>query len=193
MTAAATRREPERGARHAAPGPSWRPVDLAAAGLGLVRLVAAGWLMVLAAMLVCLPVARIAGWQAAAVVGGSMAPAIAPGDVVLADPAAVRAVRPGQIVLTRPPAGGLLTHRVVQVRPDGTLVTRGDANAVDDSRPLSRGAVVGVVRLVVPQVARPLLLPGRHEVGDLSWTVLLVAAVGLVTVRRDRPTRPPRR
>jgi len=63
--------------------------------------------------------------------GGSMAPAIARGDLILVAPAPAK-VEPGMILVLRV-GGALVTHRVVAVNPDGTFVTRGDANTVDDA------------------------------------------------------------
>ena len=63
--------------------------------------------------------------------GGSMAPAIARGDLILVTPAPAQ-VEPGMILVLRV-GGQLVTHRVVAVNADGTFITRGDANAVDDA------------------------------------------------------------
>jgi signal peptidase I len=172
---------------------AWSWADLGHLGVDGVRLLGLGWLLVLATMLTAVPVSWAFGWQPAAVVTGSMAPAIRPGDIVLADPLAVPRVRPGQIVLAHRPGlpGTLLTHRVVRIRDDGTLVTRGDANPVEDASPLAPTDVVGVVRIVIPLVGRPLLVTRGPSAGDLTWTGLLLAAVLLVTLRpsRSRPRR----
>jgi signal peptidase I len=175
----------------------WSWADLGHLGVDGVRLLALGWLLVLATMLTAVPVSWAFGWQPAAVVTGSMAPAIRPGDIVLAAPLPGPRVRPGQIVLARRPGfpGTLVTHRVVRIRDDGMLVTRGDANPVEDASPLAPADVVGVVRLVVPLVGRPLLVARGPSAGDLTWTGLLLAAVLLATPRpsrsRSRRRRPP--
>ena len=96
------------------------------------------------------------------VLTGSMTPAYNPGDVV-----AVRgikahevceSVKPGQVVTFMPEADDrtLVTHRVVSVSErtdyeDCTVVTRGDANNVDDN-PIPAKAVKGVVMYRVPYV-----------------------------------------
>ncbi len=59
--------------------------------------------------------------------GGSMAPAISRGDLILVAPAPSK-VEPGMI-LVMSVGGELVTHRVVAVNADGTFVTRGDANS----------------------------------------------------------------
>lgn len=91
-------------------------------------------------------------YKVLAVDGASMAPTIHAGDaIVITRPPDV--LRPGMI-LTLQVENRLVTHRLVGVEPDGTLVTRGDANdAADDWSGLSVH-VVGRYRLQVPFVGR---------------------------------------
>jgi len=80
--------------------------------------------------------------------GGSMEPALSPGDVII-----YRRVSPrlatGDLVVFQY-AGGLVVHRVVGVMRDGTLRTAGDANDTADMTPLESTAVRGEVVLVLP-------------------------------------------
>ncbi len=82
------------------------------------------------------------------VAGGSMRPALSPGDLVIVDVRA-RVVR-NQIALLRSPRHGLVLHRVIAMGPGGAVRTRGDANAVADFDSLPSTAVVGPVVLVAP-------------------------------------------
>jgi signal peptidase I len=82
------------------------------------------------------------------VAGGSMRPALAPGDLVLVD---VRSdVAAQQIALLHTQRHGLVLHRVVARGADGSVTTRGDANDVADFDPLPPSAVIGPVVLVAP-------------------------------------------
>lgn len=86
------------------------------------------------------------GHVALSVAGGSMSPAMEPGDiaiVALGERASVR-----DIVLYNH-GGGLVLHRVVGVARGG-LVTRGDANPVNDLEPVPDRRVLGRVVAVVP-------------------------------------------
>jgi len=96
-----------------------------------------------------------------AVTGGSMAPTILPGDLLLLTrpPAEVKA----GMILTLQVDGAVVTHRVVQVDADGTFVTQGDANDVRDDFRGHRVRVVGEVRLRIPTIGRVLLLGQAHE------------------------------
>lgn len=99
----------------------------------------------------------------AVVVSGSMEPALARGDIVLMRDNAAERYRVGEIVAfvaPQRPSDSIL-HRVVAVSPGGdALLTKGDANALDDSTFLYEGAlpasaVQGRVWAVVPWLGRP--------------------------------------
>ena len=82
--------------------------------------------------------------------GGSMRPVLHSGDVVVYRRGA-QGVSVGDLVIfTHPEWSGGIVHRVVSISRDGGLVTRGDANADEDSQPVSRDRVRGIAVAVVP-------------------------------------------
>lgn len=85
--------------------------------------------------------------QPVRVAGASMAPALLPGDLVLV--ARQAPVRLSDIVLIREPGHDSVLHRVVASAEDGSWITRGDANAVPDLRPVERTSVAGRVVAVL--------------------------------------------
>lgn len=87
-------------------------------------------------------------WIPVQVAGGSMRPALFPGDLVLVD---VRS-HPvsGAIALIESPRHGTVLHRVIETRADGSVRTQGDANATADSEALPANAVKGSVTAIVP-------------------------------------------
>lgn len=94
--------------------------------------------------------ARLTGGAAAVIAGGSMAPTIPLGAVVLVRPAPGYAA--GDVVTYRA-AAALTTHRVVAVHGSGAgarLVTKGDANPDLDPEEVPSAAVQGVVRAQLP-------------------------------------------
>jgi signal peptidase I len=101
--------------------------------------------------------------------GGSMAPAISRGDLILVAPAPSQ-VKPGMI-LVMDVGGGIVTHRVVAVNADGTFVTRGDANNVNDAWDGGQVQVDGLYVATVPWLGH--ILP----VGNAS-DALFADAVG---------------
>jgi len=87
-------------------------------------------------------------WLPVRVAGGSMSPALLPGDVAIVG----RGLRPyeGSIVLATRPGHGAVLHRVVSLGPDGAVTTRGDANPVRDAEDTRASDVTGVVVRVIP-------------------------------------------
>ncbi|SDQ11713.1 LamG-like jellyroll fold domain-containing protein [Quadrisphaera sp. DSM 44207] len=144
------------------------------------------------------------GWRSDVVLSGSMRPAVEPGDVVVSAPVGpgqVRAgrVRAGQVVVVDDPVrpGGSLVHRVAEVRPDGRLVTRGDANEHPDSTPVEPTAVHGRAVVRVPAAGLPALWLHQGAYGPLllGTAALVLVARRAVRARADRTRRqaPPRR
>jgi signal peptidase I len=80
------------------------------------------------------------------VAGGSMVPALLPGDIAVVTKAQPRA---GDIALLRS-GSSLVLHRVARVLGDGSVSTRGDANPIADFSPTPRAAIRGRVALVLP-------------------------------------------
>ena len=87
-------------------------------------------------------------WQVVTVAGGSMRPALAPGDVVVVDRTA--RARGGQIALVNTARHGRFLHRVIEVGATGLVRTRGDANTIADFDSVPASAVTGPVVMVVP-------------------------------------------
>lgn len=87
------------------------------------------------------------GYAVVRVSGGSMKPALVPGDVVVV--ARTTQVRRGDIALLKPGAGMVL-HRVVRVEPAGRVWARGDANPIADLNPVAKGDVIGRAVRVLP-------------------------------------------
>jgi signal peptidase I len=158
-----------------------------------LRLVAVAYLSVAASLLFWSHVPMILGWQSRVVISGSMLPTIRAGDVALVGAATpgLSTLPPGRIVLVRDPtrSTGYYLHRLRRYDISGKVVTRGDANRVDDYPAVDRGQIVGQLRLVVPLVGLPMLWWQQHEwvrlaaLAGLSWSSL-VLALGL---GRPRP------
>lgn len=131
------------------------------------------------------------GWQSHVIVSGSMEPAIKPGDVVVAAPATDLDV--GAVVVFRDPLrpGRRVTHRIAEVRPDGALVTKGDANQSADSSRVPRDHLEGAGRLLVPAIGLPAVWAREGDVAPLALSALVAA--GLVGSLVARSSRRPRR
>lgn len=140
--------------------------------------------------------AILPGWVSVGISSGSMSPAIRTGDVVIARAwDASSEIVPGSII-TYETADGYITHRVVDIDEDGTLVVKGDANRTEDP-PVHPDQVVGVARLVIPYAGLPSswLNAGRYGYVALflvlSGTALYFSRYA-VDPKHD-PWAPPRR
>lgn len=145
-------------------------------------------LVVLTALLALLVGGRLAGNQVLVERSGSMAPAIAAGDLLLSHPVAATAVRTGDIVSFTDPLRPDVptTHRVVALRRVSgrvAITTRGDANPAAEQWSVPAGGDVRRVALRVPRAGFAVAaLSGR-------WTrlILLVGAcagLGVLALRR---------
>jgi signal peptidase I len=152
------------------------------------------WIVVCLVLWVALP-AMFLGWTPTVITSGSMSPLIQPGDIVLIDtelePEGYFA--PGTILTYGQPddPNRWTTHRVREITEDGTYVTRGDANRVDDPTAVAPDEVVGAARLVVPLIGLPLQWRAAGEM--LPFGVLLaltVIAIWLSTRPVGGPPRP---
>lgn len=108
------------------------------------------------------------------VISGSMEPAIETGDLLIARPVAAADIHAGDVITAVSPSQGVqVTHRVVDVSPDGPgvqLTMQGDANALPDAEPYTvsesawtpwlqlGGWGTVVANLMQPQVMLSLLL-----------------------------------
>ncbi|PPK92407.1 signal peptidase I [Kineococcus xinjiangensis] len=156
---------------------------------GLLQVTATVAMTTAAGLLVWSMLPLAFGWQASAVVSGSMHPQIRVGDVVLTSPPDDVQVEPGMVVMFPDPSGlqRHVMHRVAEVDEQDRLITRGDANQSADSTPLERGTVEGIGRLRVPLVGMP-----RVWFNDGNYPPLIALAV-LLTLATTLTLPPSRR
>jgi signal peptidase len=126
--------------------------------------------------------------------GGSMQPAINVGDLAI-----IKRVDPSQIhvgdIIAFHQSRQIVTHRVVEILPNGGFVTKGDANDAPDIEPVPRSHLIGRAVFVIPYVGYVL-----HYAGTFWGLVFLVwiPAVALIAmevrsilkVRRKEGERP---
>jgi signal peptidase I len=131
------------------------------------------------------------------VLTGSMEPAIAPGDVVVAGRIEPPEARVGDIVMFRDPADRerTITHRVKRIRRAGDrlwFVTRGDANNHGERWRIAADGQLGRVLYTVPVVGQVAVFAGRIGPGLLlTIGVLLLVANELWLIWRPRREPPP--
>ncbi len=110
------------------------------------------------ALALALLLGRAAGFRFAAVQGGSMAPALRSGDLLLLHDYGGEPMRPGEVVQWRTGSTSVV-HRIRRAHAEkgrATYETKGDANRDGDRELRSGPEVAGRVALVVPKLG---LLP----------------------------------
>lgn len=165
-------------------------VLVGASFLGRVYLAMAAGLLLWATVPIAL------GWSSLVILTGSMTPVIEPGDAVLVDRVAPTRLEPGMVLVVDDPAhiGRTISHRLQEVREDGTLILKGDANGSADSTPVSPDQVRGVARLLVPVVGLPKAWSFSHNYTAITvWAVGSLLAVAAVTAESSRRTPVDRR
>jgi signal peptidase I len=110
-----------------------RTTLLAAGKWGQLALVA----LALALFVTIALLPRLGLYRPVTVLSGSMRPTFSPGDMVIATPEPISAVRVGQVISYKAPAGihQVETHRIVRILQGGAhpvVQTRGDANNAND-------------------------------------------------------------
>lgn len=179
-----------------------RRVDVGLSGVKPVVAEAIGLLVTFvattAAALAVLAVAAhaVPGWSSTIVSSGSMTPLIRQGDVVVFSRPDVRDVDVGSVVVFARDDGVQVVHRVVGIDADGSLTTRGDANATPDAGSVPLERVRGRGFVLIPWVGSPRVWWMRRQYGPIAavGAVLLVgAAANRRSSRRARSSRPERR
>lgn len=106
-------------------------------------------LSALAALILFVP--RAGGMGTYAVLSSSMEPALPVGSIIYTRPVTdIREIKE-QDIISFQTGQILVAHRVLSVNRDaGTLITKGDANKVEDAVPVDAADVTGIVRWYIP-------------------------------------------
>lgn len=106
------------------------------------------FLAVVAALLV---VPNLIGMKCLAVLSGSMEPGIPVGSIVYVKETEPEALEAGDVITYQLSQDTMVTHRVVSVDTDGeTVITKGDANEVEDASPIAFNHIVGKEEAHIP-------------------------------------------
>lgn len=174
------------------------PADASRRSLPRKVLTAASSSLVLAAIaaLLVFGLGPLTGtYRTLTVLSGSMQPAFAPGDVILATKTAPRNVRVGDVIVFNEPVGDhhVTTHRVVKIHERGDLPlvqTKGDANnAVDPFELQIQGNELWVERGHVPKfgyVIQALRAPWMIVLAFCCLGLLAIASLWEVWFATDR-------
>lgn len=120
------------------------------------------------------------------VLTGSMTPTLRVGDLVFVKAGPVEV---GDVITFHATSGSkeLVTHRVVAVRED-SFVTKGDANAANDPRPVAAEDVVGKVDFKIPAWGLVSMF-ARTTLGYVTLILIPGLAIIMHQVQRIRKAR----
>jgi signal peptidase len=151
------------------------------------------WLLLAACLGAVLLIGLRAPYSLYAVRTGSMTPTITPRSAVLVHEGDYRI---GQTVSFRHD-GGVITHRLVAIKDDGTVVTKGDANRTPDPFIVHTSDIIGGVVAAPPQLGYWLVF-FKDPAGAGSFVLGLVAirllwsSAGQAGREDSEPSRPDR-
>lgn len=98
-------------------------------------------------------VPSLGGWFPMIVLTDSMYPEIESGDLILCHTAEAEEIAVGDIITFYDPMGNgstVVTHRVLSIKEDGTFVTKGDNNNVEDRLSVDADDLIGTYRARIP-------------------------------------------
>lgn len=108
-------------------------------------------LIVLFALAVLLIAPNLLGMKSFAVLSGSMEPKIPVGSIVFVDEVEEATLQAGDVITYNLSGNTMVTHRVVEVDVENqSIITKGDANDVEDGAPVAFSQVVGKMKMHVP-------------------------------------------
>lgn len=186
-------------AAEATPAPSAGARVLLGAQRVLLDVAAVVGVVSLVAVVLCL----LLSVRPAIVLSGSMAPAVPVGALTVARTVPADTVQVGDVVtVPRHQRDGLVTHRVVQIAPAGTvagtgggtavaLTLQGDANDEPDAQPYTV-TEVGRVLWTVPQLGRVVAALQQHVVLVVAVLVGITALATFPVRAGTTPRRSPR-
>ncbi len=108
-------------------------------------------LIVLFALAVLLIGPTLIGMKSMAVLSGSMEPKIPVGSIVYVEDVEPSTLQTGDVITYSISGSTMVTHRVVEVDAENqSIITKGDANEVEDGAPVTFSQVVGKMKMHVP-------------------------------------------
>ena len=114
------------------------------------------------------------GYSPLIVLTDSMYPSIESGDLIVVKAVDAADVKEGDVISFFDPdstGSSVVTHRVQSIRPDGSFITKGDANNTEDQTPIPADQLVGRYQLRIPKAGNVAMF--------LQTTPGLIVCVGL--------------
>lgn len=155
-------------------------------------------ILVLVILALALIAPRFLGYQTLAVLSGSMEPNIGVGALVYAKDTDPAELEISDVITYRLSGSTLVTHRVVEIHEDEKeVITKGDANDVNDAAPVSYEQIIGRVDFHIPllgyisiYIKTPL---GIAAICGVLAVLILLVFLPEIFSKEDQPTKEERK
>lgn len=118
---------------------------------------------------------KLLGFQGYAVLSGSMEPDIPVGSIVYDKEVEPETLKTGDVITYQLSDNTLVTHRIISIDENTEeIITKGDANDVEDGAPVSYSKVVGKMSFSVPLIGY-ITIYGKTKLG-------IAAVCGVIVV-----------
>jgi signal peptidase len=133
--------------------------------------------------LICLPM--VAGFKPVVVLSGSMRPTYEVGTIIYYHQVPQEEIKPEDVVTYRL-GNEMVTHRVKRIE-NGNFITQGDANNIEDGKPVPYSAVMGKVwSLAIPVLGFGVQFINTHPWMFVIFIAILVAEFLLSNIKSDK-------
>lgn len=145
------------------------------------------FIIILAVMMIFI---KILGWNILSVDSNSMSPQIPIDTLVIVQPVNAQDIQIGDVITyIYNEEGILVTHRVTDIdQSTQTFTTKGDANNTDDPSPVHWDNLVGKVKIVIPQIGKPIrfLKDENNRPLVIMMIILCITPIALDEIKQRR-------
>ena len=120
-----------------------------------------------------------------AVESNSMVPEFYKGDMLVLQGTQREQITEGDIIVFDPPGGGTpIVHRIVEINPDGTFQTKGDANngQLYYEKEIDYSQIHGRVVMILPYMGWIKIGMVQYLLPNILWVIAGVAVFGLIYI-----------
>jgi signal peptidase len=120
-----------------------------------------------------------------AVESNSMVPTFHRGDILILQGASHDQLDIGDIIVFSPPNQDVpVVHRIIEINPDGTLQTKGDANSgqIWYEKSIKTSQIHGKEIVIIPLLGWIKIITTEYIFPNVLWMVLGVTIIGLVYI-----------
>lgn len=123
------------------------------------------------------------GHKGYTVISGSMEPTLKVGDYIVVQIKGYDKLVEKEVISFEN-GGSIVTHRIEKVMPDGSLVTRGDANQMDDLLAVTKEEYIGTVHWRIPFLGQIMIWLQNPLIFSLIMATIATRLAVLIIVKK---------